>query len=182
MSGSSSTTRIRGSSRRVMMSLHRMSDAVSRMVNVLPRPGSLVTRRLPWFFSTIDREIASPRPKPSCLGRVERLHDPGQVLRLDPDAGVGHGELHDAVAGASRDRQPSSLGHRVARVADQVAERDPELVVVAQGVGQVRRDNRSSTSMPSPGRVDLERLAHQGLDRQSAPRRARASWRSWTAT
>jgi hypothetical protein len=42
-------------------------EAVNRTVKVLPRPGSLVTRRLPWFFSTIARAIASPRPRPRAL-------------------------------------------------------------------------------------------------------------------
>ena len=40
---------------------------------------------------------------------------------------------------AARDRQPAPLGHGVAGVADQVAERDPELIGVAQGVRQLRR-------------------------------------------
>ena len=61
------------------------------------------------------------------------------------------------------DRQPASLRHGVARIADQVAQRDPELVAVAQGARQARRAvDRDLDAVAR--RVDLEHLAHHRLD------------------
>src|SRR5271157_1974413 len=43
-------------------------DAAGRRTrNVLPDPGSLRTRSSPWFRSAMDREIASPKPRPRAL-------------------------------------------------------------------------------------------------------------------
>ena len=55
--------------------------AASRTVKVLPRPSSLATRRLPLFFSRMARAMAKSQAQAAGLGRVERLHDPGEVLR-----------------------------------------------------------------------------------------------------
>ena len=79
-----------------------------------------------------------PQPEPARLGRVQRLHDPGQVLRLDPAPVSITDTSTIAVDRAAPDGEPAPLRHRVARVADQVAEGDPELIAVAQDVGKLR--------------------------------------------
>ena len=100
--------------------------AVRRTVKVLPRPGSLATRRLPLFFSRMARAMASPRPRPRALVEYS-----GSMIRPrfsggDADAGVGDVHL-DAVVRPARPvtRQLPALRHGFAGVADQVAEHDP---------------------------------------------------------
>src|SRR5262249_34113670 len=61
----------------------RGTAAWSSTVKVLPRPGSLATRRLPWFFSRIDRAMDRPSPRPRALveysGSVTRARCSGAI-------------------------------------------------------------------------------------------------------
>ena len=96
-----------------------------------------------------------------------------------PMAGIDHRHLDSAVDRAPPDGEPAPLRHRVARVADQVAEGDPELIAVAQDVGKLGERLERDFDLVAR-RVDLERLAHQRLDGDRAACRAPASARSST--
>src|SRR5262249_38598514 len=76
-------------------------------------------------------EAQAPR-----LGREQRLVYPSQVLRRDADAGVADGDLDGAVGLLCDQGESAALGHRLAGVADQVAEDDQQLIAVAQHGGQ----------------------------------------------
>jgi len=83
-----------------------------------------------------------PQPRPPLLGREERIENLTHVGGTDARARVVDRD-HDAPRRlAHRDVEAARrrAGHRLARVADQVEQRLPQLRLVGAHVGQPRRD------------------------------------------
>ncbi len=127
--------------------------AGSQSSAVVPRPIVLSSRSVPSSCCArpVDHGEPEARSLAHALRREERLDGLRHRLRVHAGARVGDAQEHVAVAGKllrSRvggphraDRQAPAIGHRVARVQDEVEKRQLELVAVderhRQAVGQL---------------------------------------------
>ncbi len=107
----------------------------------------------------------------------EPLEDMREMLRWDPDAGVGdgHGGLTRRHVGAGNDAAPGA--RELDAVADQIGDHLRDAVAVCPGVRKPRR-HLADEVPPQPRRTAPDRRAHRGRPAGRAPAKGHARQRT----